>query len=101
MSSKYRLGSAELVSAATRTARSASTTAKPAARQREGRVAVTHDGAIHSNEFEEGHVTFRIVCRGCEPVKCAPRVSAGAEPGTRISRLARYRHANREIGVPG
>src|ERR1700693_5411015 len=38
-SSKYRVGSAELVSAATRRARSASTTGKLAARQREGRVA--------------------------------------------------------------
>ena len=102
-SSKYRLGSAELVSAATRTARSASTTAKPAVRQREGRVARRDVGSIHSNEFEEEHVTFRIVCRGCEPVKCAPRGACVGEPGNADLRsaVAAFANANREIGVPG
>ena len=43
-----------------------------------------YDGAIHSNEIKEGHVTFRIVCRGCTGVKYAPRAG-------RASGVSRWR----------
>src|ERR1700674_3663552 len=99
-SSRYRLGSAELVSAATRTARSASATAKRKVRHREGRDAGTDFGRfirmllkknMYHSESYAAVVNLSNACRG---------LCAGG-PGNAILLNGIARYANREIGVPG